>query len=328
MTRPNGVNSNYSYDAVSHLLSVLHQVGSTTLDGATYTYDAAGNRTSKTDNRTSTTTGYTYDDIYQLLTAAQGATTTESYTYDAVGNRLSSLGVSSYTYNSSNELTATPSATYTYDNNGNTLTKTDSSGTTSYTWDTENRLTEVTLPGTAGTVDFKYDPFGRRVQKAFTQGGVTTVTDYLYDGPNLLEEVDNAGNVLARYTQSGLIDEPLSELRAGTTSYYEQDGINAVSSLSNSTGALANTYTYASFGKLTASTGTITNPFQYTSREFDPETGIYEYRARYYDSSTGRFFGEDPARKTGINFYRYVGNEHLDRFYRQVPLGWLSALLS
>ncbi len=176
MTRPNGVNSNYSYDAVSHLLSVLHQVGSTTLDGATYTYDAAGNRMSKTDNRTSTTTGYTYDNIYQLLTAAQGATTTESYSYDAVGNRLSSLGVSSYTYNSSNELTATPSATYTYDNNGNTLTKTDSSGTTSYTWDTENRLTEVTLPGTAGTVDFKYDPFGRRVQKAFTQGGVTTVT--------------------------------------------------------------------------------------------------------------------------------------------------------
>ena len=95
---------------------------------------------------------------------------------------------------------------------------------------------------------FKYDPFGRRVQKALTQGGTTTTTNYLYDGPNLMEEVDSSGNVLARYTQSGLIDEPLSELRSGTTSYYEQDGINAVSSLSNSAGALANTYTYDSFG--------------------------------------------------------------------------------
>src|SRR4051794_33048034 len=62
----------------------------------------------------------------------------------------------------------------------------------------------------------------------------------------------------------------LLELRSGTTSYYQQDGINSVTSLSNPTGALANTYTYDSFGKLTASTGTLTNPFRYTGREFDP----------------------------------------------------------
>jgi RHS repeat-associated protein len=134
-------------------------------------------------------------------------------------------------------------------------------------------------------------------------------TIYLYDGPNLLEEVDNSGNVLARYTQSGLIDEPLSELRASTPSYYEQDGINVVSSLSNSTGALTNTYTYDSFGKLTASSGTIANPFQYTSREFDPETGLLNYRARYYDPTVGRFLSEDPIGfHAGVNFYDYVLN--------------------
>lgn len=88
--------------------------------------------------------------------------TTESYSYDAVGNRLSSLGVSSYTTNSSNELTSTSNATYTYDSNGNTLTKVIGSNTTSYAWDYENRLTSVTLPGSGGTVSFRYDPFGRR----------------------------------------------------------------------------------------------------------------------------------------------------------------------
>ncbi len=134
-------------------------------------------------------------------------------------------------------------------------------------------------------------------------------TVYLYDGMNLLEEVDSSGNVLARYTQSGLIDEPLSELRSGTTSYYEQDGINAVSSLSNSAGALANTYTYDSFGKLTASTGTVVNPFRYTSRELDPETGLFNFRARYYDPSLGRFVSEDPIGfHAGVNFYDYVLN--------------------
>ena len=149
-----------------------------------------------------------------------------------------------------------------------------------------------------------------------SSGTASGPTVYLYDGANLLEEVDNSGNVLARYTQSGLLDDPLSQLRSGTTSYYEQDGLDTVTSLSSSAGALANTYTYDSFGKLTASSGTITNPFQYTTREFDAETGLYFYRARYMDSSTGRFISEDPISFAGgVNFYPYVGNNpviHID----------------
>src|ERR1700722_1482752 len=61
----------------------------------------------------------------------------------------------------------------------------------------------------------------------------------------------------------------------------------AVSSLSSSAAALANSYTYNSLGNLTASTGSVTNRFQYTGREFDPETTIYYYRARYYDPNAG-----------------------------------------
>jgi len=72
-------------------------------------------------------------------------------------------------------------------------------------------------------------------------------------------------------------------------------------------------YAYDSFGKLTASTGTLTNPFQYTGREFDQETGIYEYRARYYDPSAGRFVSEDPINFwSGVNFYAYVGNSSVN----------------
>ncbi len=183
-----------------------------------------------------------------------------------------------------------------------------------YTWDFENRLTQVTVPQTGGgstIVAFQYDPFGRRIQKS----GPLGTTNYLYDGAYLIEEVDQSGNVLTRYTQSNrytdgqLVDQPLSETRSGATSYYQQDGVNSVTSLSNPTGVLASSYTFDSFGKLTASTGSLTNPFQYTGREFDPETGIYEYRARYFDPSVGRFLGEDPlAFKAGSNFYRYVRN--------------------
>ena len=243
LTRPNSVDTTYGYDPVPRLTSVLHKLGTTVLDGASYTYDNAGNRKTRTDKRTSVTLTYGYDNIYQLKTAKQGTTTKESYTYDLVGNRLSSLGVNPYNYDSSNELTSIPSGSYTYDNNGNR--KSDPSGA-QYSWDFENRLTQVILPGTGGTVNFKYDPFGRRVQKAFTQNGTTTTTDYLYDISNVLEELDNSGNALTKYTQGNRVDEPLSELRSGATSYYEQDGIGSVTSLSNSAGALANTYVYDS----------------------------------------------------------------------------------
>ncbi len=316
LTRPNNVTTNYAYDTLSRLLSVLHQAGASTIDGATYTVDAAGNRTSKTDRLANVTSSYGYDAVYQLLQATQGATTTESYTYDPVGNRLSSLGVSPYSYNVSNQLTAKPGVTYTYDNNGNTLTKVTSSGTTSFAWDFENRLTSVTLPGTGGTVTFKYDPFGRRIYKSSSSG--TSV--YLYDGPNVAEEVDQSGNVLARYTQDSGIDQVRAELRSGTTSYYEQDGLGTVTSLSNAAGALAQTYTFDSFGNQTASSGSLTNSFRYTGREFDPETNLYYYRARYYDPNSGRFISEDPKRfQADVNFYPYVSNSptgHLD------PFGW------
>lgn len=139
----------------------------------------------------------------------------------------------------------------------------------------------------------------------------TSTTNYLYDGDtnNLIEEVDSGGNPLASYTEGGPIDEPLSELRSTMAMYYQRDGLDSVSSLSNSTAALANTYGYDSFGNLTNSTGTLRNPFQYTGREFDSETGIYFYRARYYDAAAGRFLSEDPLGvRDDLDMYAYVRN--------------------
>jgi YD repeat-containing protein len=80
-----------------------------------------GNRTSKTNDQSGLTSNYAYDPLYELTQVTQDASTTESYSYDAVGNRLSSSGVPTYSYNSSNELTQNSLGSYTYDANGNTL---------------------------------------------------------------------------------------------------------------------------------------------------------------------------------------------------------------
>ena len=115
---------------------------------------------------------------------------------------------------------------------------------------------------------------------------------------------------MARYSQGLNIDEPLAMLRSGTTSYYQADGLGSLTSLSNTSGALANTYTYDSFGNLVASSGSLVNSFRYAGREFDLETSIYYYRARYYDPTAGHFISEDPLKFFGgdVDFYRYVWN--------------------
>ena len=267
--------------------------------------DSAGNRTAKTDELANVTSNYSYDALYELTKVTQGSATTESYSYDSVGNRTASLNVPSYTVNSSNELTADSNASFTYDSNGNTLTKIDSTGTTGYSWDYENRLTSVTLPGSAGTVTFKYDPFGRRIEKI----SPTMTSIFAYDGDHLIEEANGSGAKVASYTQTQNIDEPLAMKRSGTIDFYEQDGLGSVTSLTSSSGSVAQTYTYGSFGNQTASSGSLTNSFRYTVREFDTETGLYYYRARYYEPTTGRFLSEDPN-KDGVaaSLYDYVRN--------------------
>jgi RHS repeat-associated protein len=96
-------------------------------------------------------------------------------------------------------------------------------------------------------------------------------------------------------------------MRVGRLSLGTRRRKTSITSLSNTAGALAQTYTFDSFGKQMASSGSLANPFQFTAREFDTETSLYYFRERYYDPQPGRFLSEDPAWfDAGIDFYAYV----------------------
>ena len=107
--------------------------------------------------------------------------------------------------------------------------------------------------------------------------------------------------------------------RGGQSLYYNTDALGSVVDLRDSNGNLVQSYVYDSFGNIEQQVGSMENPYTYTSREFDSESGLYYYRARYYDRLSGRFLNEDPIGFEGeINFYVYVRNNPVN--FRD-PLG-------
>jgi len=198
-----------------------------------------------------------------------------------------------YAYNEGNELVS-DSETYAYDKNGNLIRKVASDGTTAYTWDYENRLIKVTRPD--GTViQFSYDPFGRRISKKVTQGAaVTTMTRYFYDDKNLILEYDGAGSVGNKYVHGPGIDEPLAVMTSKGTYFYHLDGLGSVVALTDQRGITVQTYGYDSYGNMNDQKSRVKQAFSFTGREWDKETELYYYRARYYDPKGGRFISKDP----------------------------------
>jgi len=97
---------------------------------------------------------------------------------------------------------------------------------------------------------------------------------------------------------------------AGYTSYYyHADGLGSITGLSDATGTMVQTYGYDAFGNVTVSgSGNVAQPFMFTGREYDAETSMYFYRARYYDPVVGRFVTKDPIGFAGgdVNLYNYV----------------------
>jgi len=171
-----------------------------------------------------------------------------------------------------------------------------SSGTDGYSWDARNHL--VSTPSGAS---FQYDTLGRRVASTF---GATT-TNYLYDGVNVVQEIQNAtpANLLA-----GLrVDEIFTRTDAsGTAAHFLTDALGSTVALADATGTIETQYTYEPFGNTAVSGQPTANPFQYSGRENDA-TGLYFHRARYYSPTFQRFTAEDPIGFAGgFNLYAYV----------------------
>jgi len=144
----------------------------------------------------------------------------------------------------------------------------------------------VSLVGTGFTASFPYDASGRRVSK--TLNGKTQT--YLYDGADIIQE---SGSKNATYTQGAGIDEPLLRKAGNQREYYLADALGSIVGLMDESASITTSCSYSPYGKKATAGFASDSPYGFTARE-DDGTGLYFYRARYYDPKQKRFMAEDP----------------------------------
>jgi len=235
---------------------------------------------------------------------------------------------------------------FTHDEDGN-LT---GDGRWTYTWDAENRLATMdTQPAavTAGVtrvkLEFTYDARHRRIQKIVRSGWTgtaythTVTTRFLYDeGWNVLAEYEAVNTGPSALTRSYLWGTDLSGTRSGAggvggllalrhhtgpqagtyLALYDGNG-NLTGLLQATTGTRAATCEYGPFGEPLRAAGAMAelNPFRFSTRYTDQETGLVMYPLRPYNPATGRWLSRDPIEEQGgFNLYGFVHNNPLHFF--------------
>jgi RHS repeat-associated protein len=183
-------------------------------------------------------------------------------------------------------------------------------------------------PDNWGTLNYVYDPFGRRIEKQYDG---KTVLKYLYDGDQCIAEYGAGNDLHRKYVCGPGVDQPIcmTETTGSYTGtyYYHFDGSNNVVALTDDEGDTVEVYDYSVYGRVAALDASHPNRFLFTGRRYDKETGLYYYRARYYKPEIGRFLQVDPVGyDAGMNLYQYCQNNPAnlrDPLGRDIlPPGW------
>ncbi|MBQ3808461.1 MAG: RHS repeat protein, partial [Kiritimatiellae bacterium] len=314
----NGTSVSYLYDKLGRVVSIEHSdAEGKIVESLQYCYDADGRCI-----RASSLLGeerYGYDKDGQLTSVRYPDSPSEAFAYDAVGNRTTANGAT-YTVNNLNQYTAilagmeSSATAITYDKDGNMTSLTDANGTTSYSYDTLNRLVAVSNPAAGINWSCRYDVFGNRV--SVTDNGVTTERTYLQGSlPSVAAEYVN-GQLKERHIVVGAVR--VADITGTTgvspvesTRYYHADLIGSTRLVTDGNGTIVDRRAYKAFGETRVGNET-TSSAGYVGTlgvETDP-TGLLFMRNRYYSPTLGRFIQMDPIGLNGgdCNCYRYCEN--------------------
>ncbi|HEX6701714.1 MAG TPA: DUF6531 domain-containing protein [Gaiellaceae bacterium] len=317
----NGYVETRTYDRAGRVSEVKNAKGVSVLSDFVYTRDAVGKPTTVVrSGAISSTTSYGYDGNDRLTSVCFQASCPGSgdpfirWTYDAVGNRLTEArptGTTSYTYNAADQLTQAGSTAYTYDQNGNQKT----AGSRTFTYDLANRIVSTTSGST--TTTYTYNGDGLRLQ-ASTGSQASKKTNYLWDVategvPQIALERDGNNALLRRYVYGA---QRISMTTGGAAYYYHYDDLGSVMNLTSATGVSQWTEVYEPFGAIrteTKNSNSAPANFMKFTGEYLDAIGLYNLRAREYDPASGRFLTLDPLPvATGspyVSSYVYADDE-------------------
>ncbi len=171
-------------------------------------------------------------------------------------------------------------------------------------------------------MEFKYDYLGRRVEKKVYSGSTGSWTldthlKFVYDGFEQIEELDGADSDAILKKRIWGIEKILADIHGENTYYALGDANKNISEYLDSLGNIQSHYEYSPFGKITQSSGSMQNDFDYrfSSEIFDSETKLVYYNYRYYSPELGRWLNRDPIGiKGGINLYGMVGNDAVNKW--------------
>jgi RHS repeat-associated protein len=321
----------FAFDTLNRIESITHENASgSMLAFYDYVYDDASRITRITD--IDGVTNYGYDDRDQLTSAnhSDPGQADESYAYDANGNRESShLHGSGYVIGPGNRLLSDGTYNYQYDNEGNTVKRTEitTGNYREFIWDHRNRLTTVIDKLASGTatqiVEFTYDAFDRRISKSVDTTPLDAVdaafTSFVYDREDvILDFVDGDGagpapmQLAERYLHGPAIDQVLAQDDGvGTTHWMLTDHLGSVRDLVTNAGTVAEHVVFDSFGNADS---LMLSRYGFTGREYDAETKLSYYRSRYYEAANGRFINEDSfGLSGGVNQFVYASNSPTGR---------------
>jgi RHS repeat-associated protein len=310
--------SDYIYDSTGRLIRLTHQNGNTTYADYQWTYDQA-NRITQFISPDGTNI-YSYNNRSELTGAESTYQSDEAYSYDASGNRTNT----GYQTGANNRLLSDGTYRYEYDAEGNRTKRVDlrSGEVTDYFWNYYNQLTDVVTKNSNGEVtraiEYSYDAWGRRIGKVIdidgAGSGVAQRESYVYEGDDVAIVFDGNGVQLHRYLYGPAVDQILADENSTSVNWALVDNLGSLRDIVDRDGVLLNHVTYDSFGQVTSELNLdVDFRFGYTGRKRDEETGLYYYRARYYDAAVGEFVSEDPI---GFN----AGDYNLTRYVAGNPV--------
>ena len=313
----NGFTTTYDYDLLNRLIcEKTVDINGDIVVQYIYTLGAAGERLSVSE--LDRTVEYTYDSLYRLTseTITEGEKVTGyTYAYDNVSNRILKTengADTEYVYNALNQLVSDTETSYEYDLNGNLVRVIGSAQSALYEYNAENKLIKAAVQNGSLVIEesYTYDYEGNRTSKTTHRSdGVTEYVKYLNDNSsltNVLAEIDENGTAKCVYTIGA---DLVSQERDGRTSFYLYDGHGSIVGLANESGVVTDTYCYDAFGNLLKSKGSTKNCYRYCGEQFDETTGLYYLRARYMDTSTGRFISQDTYQGTindPVSLHKYL----------------------